>query len=160
MKSSNNFSQYSNYESALKPKSNSNPFAFSYTGKNKIKFHSESDGHLRVSNQIPGQTYLKCTYIVYFRTHDGYCSETEDPDDAGYELETSKLVVLYFSVPEDLRNTDGNFNLDLLDDEANLINCEQTQMYFKSWSEQSACCGVCGYTDLYQPQYIEWVKIV
>jgi hypothetical protein len=68
--------------------------------------------------------------------------------------------VLYFSVPEELNGPDGNFNPDLLNDEANLINCEQTEKYFLSWSEQSACCGVCGYTDLYQPQYIEWVKIV
>lgn len=158
MKSTNNFPQYLNYKSALKPQTN--PFAFTCTGKNKIKFHPESDGHLRVSTQVPGQTYLKCTYIVYFRTHDGYCSETEDPDEAGYELETSKLVVLYFSVPEDLTGPDNNFNLDLLDDEANLINCEQTEKYFKSWSEHSTCSGVCGYTDLYQPQYIEWVKIV
>ncbi len=158
MKSTNNFSQYSNYESALKPQTN--PFAFACTSKNKIKFHTESDGHLRVSTQVSGQTYLKCTYIVYFRLHDGYCSETEDPEEAGYELETSKLVVLYFSIPEELNGPDGNFNPDLLNDEANLINCEQTEKYFLSWSEQSACCGVCGYTDLYQPQYIEWVKIV
>ncbi len=160
MKSSNNFSQYSGYESALKPKPNTNPFAFSCTGKNKIRFHRQSDGPLSVANQIPGQTYLKCTYIVYFRTHDGYCSETEDPDDAGFEHENSKLVVLYFYIPEDLTDSDGNFDMELLDNEANLINSDKTAQYFLSWSNQSACCGVCGYTDLYQPQYIEWVKIV
>jgi hypothetical protein len=144
----------------MSQKINMNPFAFAYTGKNKIKFHDESYGHLRVSNQISGETYLKCTYIVYFRTHDGYCSETEDPDDAGFEHENSKIVNLYFSVPEDLKDSDGSFNADLLDGEAKLINSDKTEQYFLSWSEQSSCCGVCGYTDLYQPQYIEYIKIV
>lgn len=137
-----------------------NPFAFAYTGKNKIKFHHESYGRLRVSNQISGETYLKCTYIVYFRTHDGYCSETEDPDDAGFEHENSKIVNLYFSVPEDFKDSDGSFNADLLDVEAKLINSDKTEQYFLSWSEKSSCCGVCRYTDLYQPQYIEYIKIV
>lgn len=134
-----------------------NPFAFTYTGNNKIKFHNIQNGHLRVSKQISGQNYLKCTYIVYFRTHDGYCSETEDPDDAGFEHENSRLVMLYFSVPEDLKDSDGNFNTDLLDNDANLINSNKTKKYFLTWSKESSCCGVCGYTDLYQPQYIEYV---
>ena len=160
MKSSNQFSQNSGYESVVNTKPKSNPFAFTFTSGNKIKFNNSTGKELRVINPEQGKSYLKCTYIVYFRSHDGYCSETEDPDDVGYELETQKLVVLYFSVPSDLTDSSGNFNLELLDDEANLINSDETAHYWTKWTSESACCGVCGYTDLYWPQYIEWVKIV
>jgi hypothetical protein len=163
MKSSNPpVPQYSDHESADNLKSKTNPFAFttSETSSKKFKWMPGSDGHLRVSKQEPGQYYLKCTYIVYFRSHDGYCSETEDPEEAGYELETQKLVVLYFSVPSDLTDNSGNFNAKLLDDQANLINSDETAHYFKTWSVESSCCGVCGYTDLYWPQFVEWVKVV
>ncbi len=161
MKSSNPFAHYDQYESVVKSKPKSNPFAFTYTGDKKIRFNSGSSGkELRVTKTVPGSSYLKCTYIVYFRSHDGYCSETEDPEKAGYELETQKMVVLYFNVPLDLSDETGSLNLDLLDAEANLINNEETKQYFSTWSSESACCGVCGYTDLYWPQFIEWVKIV
>lgn len=162
MKSSNTFEQYADFESNCNLKPKPNPFAFTISNANskKIKWVSGSNGHLRATTQEPGQCYLKCTYIVYFRSHDGYCSETEDPENAGYELETQKFVGLYFSIPSDLSDGSGNINAELLDDQANLINSDKTAHYFKTWSTESSCCGVCGYTDLYWPQFIEWVKIV
>ena len=139
----------------------SNPFKFVYTNSKKIKFDPESDGkNLRVIKQEPGKYYLKCTYIVYFRSHDGYCSEAENPDTTGYELETQKLVVLHFSIPSDLIDESGGVKPDLLDTEANIIKNEHTEHYYQRWTNQSACSGtcVCGYTDLYWPQFIELVK--
>ena len=139
----------------------SNPFKFVYTSSKKIKFDPESNGKsLRVIKQESGKYYLKCTYIVYFRSHDGYCSQVEDCDKSGYELETQKLVVLYFSIPSDLIDELGSINHNLLDNESNLINNEQTDHYYKTWTNQSACSGSCecGYTDLYWPQFIEVVK--
>jgi len=138
-----------------------NPYKFVFTNTKKIKFEPESDGkNSRVIKQEPGQYYLKCTYIVYFRSHDGYCSETEDPDIVGYELETQKLVVLHFSIPSDLIDESGSVKPDLLDSEANIIKNEHTEHYYQKWFNQSACSGtcVCKYTDLYWPQFIELVK--
>jgi len=160
MKSSNPFAQYADFKSANTIQHKYNPFAFTFTTSKKIRFIESTGEELRVVKPEQGKEYLKCTYIVYFRSHDGYCSETEDPEDAGYELETQKLVVLYFTIPSDLTDSEGKFNLELLDGEANLINSDDTAHYFKTWTTESACCGVCGYTNLYWPQFVEWVKIV
>jgi len=158
MKSSNPFAQFAQHNTNVEPKFN--PFAFTFTSGKKIRFIESTGEELRVTKTEQGNQYLKCTYIVYFRSHDGYCSETEDPEEAGYELETQKLVVLYFTLPSDLSDSAGNFNVDLFDDESNLINTDATAHYFKTWTTEASCCGVCGYTDLYWPQFIEWVKIV
>ncbi len=140
---------------------NSNPFKFTYNqSTNKIRFVVPEAKNTRVINRQPGQQLLKCTYIVYFRSHDGYCSEVDDYEQAGYELETQKLISLYFTVPSNLLDGSGGLDEELLDADCNLVNNDITCNYFSKWSDESACCGVCGYTDLYVPQYIEWVKIV
>ncbi len=88
---------------------NSNPFKFTYVqSTNKIRFSNPEAKNTRVINRQPGQQLLKCTYIVYFRSHDGYCSEVEDYEQVGYELETQKLISLYFTVPSDLLDGSGD----------------------------------------------------
>ncbi len=140
---------------------NSNPFKFTYNqSTNKIRFDRPDAKDARVTDRQSGHYYIKCTYIVYFRSHDGYCSEVEDYDEVGYELETQKLVTLYFTIPEDLTDESGGFDESLLDAECNLANNDRTFNYFLKWSNEASCCGVCGYTDLYVPQYIEWIKVV
>ncbi len=165
MKASNPFSYYgqpsNSYLHYGQPYQQTNPFEFTFNGaRAKIKFSKIEAKNSRVNNPVTGQQLLKCTYIVYFRSHDGYSSEVDDYDQVGYELETQKLVCLYFTIPSELTDESGSLNPDLLDNEGNLLNNEHTQQYFIKWSNESACCGVCGYTDLYVPQYIEWVKIV
>lgn len=137
----------------------SNPFEFTFDNSHKkIRFSTEDARQLRVINKVPGNYYLKCMYIVYFRSHDGYCSETEDGEIFGYELESQKLVTLYFSIPDDLRNEQNEINLNFFDDTQNLKSISpQYSDYFASWETESACCGACGYTDLYVPQFIEWI---
>ncbi len=136
-----------------------NPFKFTFDNSHKkIRFSTEEASDLRVINKIPGNYYLKCMYIVYFRSHDGYCSEIEDYETSGYELESQKLVTLYFSIPDDLRNEQNEINLNFFDDTQNLKSISpQYSDYFASWETESACCGVCGYTDLYVPQFVEYI---
>ncbi len=140
---------------------NSNPFKFTYNkSTKKIRFVNSIATNSRVINRQPGQHLLKCTYNVYLRSHDGYCSEVEDYEQVGYENETQKLICLYFHIPSDLFDESGMLDESLLDNDGNLVNSERTCKYFSKWSDESSCCGVCGYTDLYIPEYIEWVKIV
>ena len=126
---------------------NTNPFSFSYeSSKKKIKFYNDNARELRVINKQPGNYYLKCTYIVYFKTYNKY-----EP-----EAETQKFTTLHFSIPTDLRNDLGEIDLTLFDDNQNLKSLDSP--YFISWeneyeSEESR------YTELYVPQFIEWIII-
>ncbi len=69
-------------------------------------------------------------------------------------------ILLLKTYTSDLSDESSGLDPNLLDNDGNLVNNDRTCNYFSKWSDESSCCGVCGYTDLYVPQYIEWVKIV
>jgi hypothetical protein len=124
---------------------NTNPFSFTYeNSKKKIKFYNDNARELRVINKQPGNYYLKCTYIVYFRSYNKY----ED------EPETQKMVTLHFSIPDDLRNDCGEIDLNLFDNNQNLKSSESA--YFTTWKNDYES-DECKYTELYVPQFIEWI---
>jgi hypothetical protein len=122
-----------------------NPFSFTYDSpKKKIKFCNDIGRELRIINKVPSNYYLKCTYIVYFRSYNKY---EEEP-------ETQKIVTLHFSIPSDLRNTSGEINLSLFDSNQNLKSSDS--IYFTSWKNDYKSDD-CTYTELYVPQFIEWI---
>jgi hypothetical protein len=124
---------------------NTNPFRFTYDShEKKIKFCNDNARDLRVINKISGNYYLKCTYIVYFKTYNKY-----EP-----EPETQKITTLHFSIPNDLHNNLGEIDLTLFDDNQNLKS--QDSSYFTSWKKDYER-DECKYTELYVPQFIEWV---
>ncbi len=96
----NHHPEYSYLKNNYMVKPMLNPFKFTYVqSTNKIRFSNPEAKNTRVTDGQPGQHYIKCTYIVYFRSHDGYCSEVKDYEQVGYELETQKLISLYFTIP-------------------------------------------------------------
>ncbi len=123
-----------------------NPFTFTYDSSNKkIKFSNDSARQLRVINKVSNNYYLKCTYIVYFKCYNKY----ED------EPETQKMITLHFSIPDDLRNDHDEINLTLFDNNKNLKSPELSK-YFTSWKNDYES-DECRYTELYVPQFIEWI---
>ena len=150
-------STYFSYENESEPEiSNTNPFEFSYEN-HKIKFGYNTIGKkLYTSNIIKNNCYLKCTFKIIFRSHSGYCSEQEDGE---YEEEKTKIVNLYFNIPDALKNNSGDIDSLNINDESHIVYNSNTKSLFKEW-EKSSCDGVCGYTDLYIPILFEYVKII
>lgn len=127
----------------------SNPLRFTYDSLNKkIKFCNDSTRELRVINRQAGTYYLKCTYIVYFKTYNKY-----EP-----EPETQKFTTLHFSIPSDLRNESGEIDLTLFDDEQNLKSTDSP--YFTAWRhdyKSGDSDNEFTNIEVYVPQFIEWV---
>lgn len=122
-----------------------NPLKFTYDShEKKIKFCNDLGRQLRVINKVHGNYYLKCTYIVYFKSYNKY-----EP-----EPETQKFTTLHFSIPTDLRNDTGEIDLTLFDDNQNLKSSDSP--YFTSWKHEYES-DESRYVELYVPQFIEWV---
>jgi hypothetical protein len=122
-----------------------NPLKFTYDShEKKIKFCDDLGRQLRVINKVHGDYYLKCTYIVYFKSYNKY-----EP-----EPETQKFTTLHFSIPSDLRNDLGEIDLTLFDNNQNLKSSDSP--YFTSWKREYES-DESKYIELYVPQFIEWV---
>ena len=122
-----------------------NPLQFTYDShEKKIKFCNDTSRQLRVINKVHGTYYLKCTYIVYFKSYNKY----------EHEPETQKFTTLHFSIPTDLRNDSGEIDLNLFDNNQNLKSSDSP--YFTSWKREYESDDS-SYIELYVPQFIEWV---
>ena len=136
----------------------SNPMRFLYDVKNKEPIYWTTYAKkIRVLDPEIGDVLFKMTVKIIFKTHDGYCSYFDDDTPSDYVEHETKNVVVYFTIPEDFKD-----RLDELLEDGELINNEDTEIFFREWQMHSNCdgSGACNFMDCYEPLKIEYVKIV
>jgi hypothetical protein len=130
-----------------------NPLNFRYNFNKKTpRFATEFGKELYVANPVIGDILLKLTVSVHLREHGGDCSSCDFDSDT-----EKKQVVVYIKIPNAFAD-----NIGFMVENSMLVNTDETSMLFKSWSQNSDCCGscVCGLRDTYIPSSFEYVKIV
>lgn len=137
----------------------SNPLRFQYDIKNDEPIYTNYSymKDIRVLEPDIGDVLLKMTVKIIFKSHDGYCSYFDDDTTGDYVHSETKTVAIYFKIPDEIKD-----RISELVEDGNLINNEDTEIYFREWIMHSNCngSGACNFMDSYEPQKIEYVEIV